>query len=227
MNWWTIAQRRKYTVSHGSNEAWEVLNRTCYSESNLQHTHVHSAHLLPEAPIRQRTKKYTRRPFLDITSPASETWQAEDSKVSWRKVLCLTEAWNDWEEIERRATVSPQGTSHLQPRQSASPGGCKDNVIYRSGGCTQAWQNFKPLVISCSYRLLPWYQNGQEQHFWVVKLHETRASLHTAWLLSAMPCEKCCSCLCCKPVLVVKMTTLFCSWNALGQCNWCSSGNTW
>lgn len=55
-------------MSHGSSEAWEVLNRTCYSESNLQHTHVHGAHLLPESPISQRTKKYTGRPFLEITA---------------------------------------------------------------------------------------------------------------------------------------------------------------
>jgi len=76
-------------VSHGSSEAWEVLNRTCYSESNLHHTSVGGAHLLPEAPISQRTNKYTRRPSLEITAQQQKPDKQKTQKLHEEKCTAL------------------------------------------------------------------------------------------------------------------------------------------
>lgn len=102
-------------MSHSSGEAWQVLNRTCYSKSNLGHTQVQHAHLLPQALISQRTKTDTRRPFLEITTQQQRPDKEKAQKLHEKKVLCLTEAWNEWE----AGYCHPWG--HLIPSQDRDP----------------------------------------------------------------------------------------------------------
>lgn len=73
-------------------------------------------------------------------SPASETWQVEGSKDTWRKGLCLTEAWNNWERIETGHCQSP-GDIWSQARTQCQPQGlqgqCYLQVRWMHAGLAQ------------------------------------------------------------------------------------------
>ena len=160
-------------VSHGSSAAWEVLARTCYSESNLQHTRVHGAHLLPEAPISQRTKKYTRRPFLEITAQHQRPDKQKTQKFHEEKCSVLLKHETTESRLRDRLLPVPRG--HLVSSQDRvpAPEGARPMLLTGQVDAHRLGTASSPFVISCSYCLLPWYQNGQEQHFWVVNLCET------------------------------------------------------
>lgn len=202
----------KFSIGHAT------VNQTC---STLMST-VHISFLRFQLVKEQRNTPgglcwRSQHSIRDLTSrrlksfmkkSALSYWSMKRRRANWETGYCQSpgDIWS-WAKREcqpRRV----QGQRYLQVRWMHT-----------------GWHRFKPLVISCSYRLLPWYQNGQEQHFWVVKRCETWASLQRARVLSAAPCEQRCSCLCCKTVLVVELTALVCSWNALGNCSCCSSGS--
>lgn len=117
-------------------------------------------------------------------TPGGLSWKSQPSSrdlikrmlnIAWEKSAVYAGAW------VRARLLSPLGTADPEAGQRPSPGGCKASINHRSAGCTQAWHSFKPLVTSCSCCSLWGSQGGQEQHFWVVKLHEARASLPRAW----------------------------------------------
>lgn len=106
-------------MSHGSSEACEVLNRTRYSDSNLQHTHAHSAHLLPEGPISQRTKKYTRRPFLEIAARHQRPDKQKTQKFHEEKCSALLK--HEMPESGWRAGLLSVLGGHLISSQDRAP----------------------------------------------------------------------------------------------------------
>lgn len=112
-------------MSHGSSEPWEVLNRTCYSESNLQHTCVHSAHLLPEVPISQRTKKYTGRPFLKITAQHQRPDKQKTQKFHEEKCSVLLKHEATENKLRDRLLSVPRGHLILSQERVPAPEGAR------------------------------------------------------------------------------------------------------